>query len=287
MSLLSPQLEAFMMVAKHKSVHAAANEICLTQTAVTQRIRALEQKLSTTLFVRSRRGMILTPEGASLLRYCHAAKELEGEALASICGLGQTSTISIEITGPTSIMHARVIPQCMNVMRQFSNLLLHFNVRDQENIDQFLRSGQSQFAIIPPENVAREMESQFLEPEQYVLVGAKGWATRELQDIVQNEHIIDYNPSDQMTFNYLKHYNLFANAQHDRHFVNRPEAISSLVCEGFGYSVLTKEFAKPHVDAGDIHILNDGKIYEKQLALAWYPRHEAPAYFAELIKAIR
>ncbi|MCM0606619.1 MAG: LysR family transcriptional regulator [Xanthomonadaceae bacterium] len=48
MSLRSPQLEAFLSVAKSKTVHGAAKDLGITQTGVTQRIRALEGSLSTT-----------------------------------------------------------------------------------------------------------------------------------------------------------------------------------------------------------------------------------------------
>ncbi len=82
MSLLSPQLQAFQAIVKYKTVHAAADTLNVTQTAVTQRIRALEEKLRVTLFIRTRRGMLLTSEGEALLRYCQAVRDIEGEALA-------------------------------------------------------------------------------------------------------------------------------------------------------------------------------------------------------------
>src|SRR6185295_10035385 len=126
MSLLSPQLLAFMAVAKHKSVHSAANAIHITQTAVTQRLHLLEKKLSTTLFIRTRRGMVLTPEGEALLRYCHAVGELEGEALAKITDAGIENDIRICITGPSSIMRARIITQCFAIMKKFPHLLIQF-----------------------------------------------------------------------------------------------------------------------------------------------------------------
>ena len=109
MSLLSPQLEAFMAVVKHKTVHAAASQINLTQTAVTQRIKTLESMLHATLFLRSRRGMQITPEGEALLRYCQAAKELEGEALARIQGDDLALEVSLSISAPTSIMRSRIL----------------------------------------------------------------------------------------------------------------------------------------------------------------------------------
>ena len=126
MSLLSPPLHAFMAIAKHKTVHAAAEKIHITQTAVTQRIRTLERQLKTTLFIRTRRGMQLTQEGESLLRYCHAATELEGETLAMIQGAGIQTDIEITICAPSSMMRSRVISSCLPVLQAFPHLLIKF-----------------------------------------------------------------------------------------------------------------------------------------------------------------
>jgi LysR family transcriptional regulator (chromosome initiation inhibitor) len=286
MSLFSPPLQAFIAIVKHKTVHGAAAAIHLTQTAVTQRIRALEAKLRTTLFVRTRRGMMLTPEGEALLRYCHAVHEIEGEALAQIKGAGVDSKIQLCISGPTSIMRSRIIPQCFPVMKKFPNLLLHFDIDDVVSGVKGLRSGANQFAVIAQEEVAPEMASKLLKPERYVLVCTKGWKKRKLRDIIKSERIVDYDPSDQMTFNYLKHFNLFDLARHDRHFANRTESMAAMLIAGFGYGTLTTEFSKPYLDAGELIALNSGKIYENTVALAWYSRPEPPPYFSALIHAI-
>src|SRR5580704_95525 len=124
MRLLDPQLEAFLAVVKHKTVHGAAAEIHLTQTGITQRIRTLEKRLSTSLFVRSRRGMMLTQEGEALLRYCQQVEQLEGVALSSITKTGIEKIVSVNLTGPTTIMHSRIIPPCILVAKKFPRLLL-------------------------------------------------------------------------------------------------------------------------------------------------------------------
>lgn len=286
MSLLSPQLEAFIKVAAYKTVHAAADALYITQTAVTQRLRALESKLATTLFIRTRRGMMLTPEGEALLRYCFAAQALEGEALAGIKGAATQTEIQLTISGPTSFMHSRVIPQCFKAMRLFPQLLMHFDISDTEERAKSLRAGRCQLAIIQPEHIAAEMQSKILQAEHYVLVCSSQWQHRKLIDIINQEYIIDYNPEDQMTFNYLRHFNLFEQARTSRHFVNRTESLASMLVAGHGYGVLTKEFSKPFVDKGQLLILNDGEIYENTLSLAWYQRPASSNYFTALIEGI-
>jgi LysR family transcriptional regulator (chromosome initiation inhibitor) len=286
MSLLSPQLEAFIAIAQVKTVHGAANTLNVTQTAVTQRIRALEAKLLTTLFIRTRRGMMLTPEGESLLRYCYAVREIEGVALANINNAAVDSSVRICISGPTSIMTSRVIPQCIPVMKKFSNLLMHFDINDIEERVTALRTGSSQFVILREEDLAPEMEYKILESERYVLVCTPEWKHRKLQDIIATEKIIDYDPTDQMTFDYLKHYSLFDIANHDRHFVNRTDSLAMLMMSGFGYGVLTSEFSKSYINNKQLIMLNSGKTFENTMVLAWYARHEPPKYFSALIQAM-
>jgi DNA-binding transcriptional LysR family regulator len=286
MSLLSPPLQAFMAIAKHKTVHGAASSIHLTQTAVTQRIHSLEAKLGTTLFIRTRRGMMLTPEGEALLRYCHAVNEIEGEALAKIKGAGTDSDIRISITGPSSIMRARIIPQCYSVIKKFPHLLVHFDINDLENRIRSLRSGDNQLAVVRKEDVTPEMEHKLLQPERYVLVCTSAWKKRKLREIIANEHIVDYDYSDQMTFNYLKHFDLFELVKHERHFANRTDALAMMLVAGYGYGVLTLEFSQPYIEENQLIVLNSGKIYKTSMALAWYDRPEPPKYFSALINAI-
>lgn len=287
MSLLGPQLDAFVSITETNTVHGAASRLHLTQTAVTQRIRSLEEKLKTTLFIRSRRGMLLTPEGEALLRYCQAAQALEGDALAKIKGAGSLSQVQLSISGPTSLMRSRIIPSCADVLSQFPMLLMNFNACDEEARHHALRAGQCDFAILQQQHLAPEMMSQCLSPEKFVLVGSPAWKGRRLRDIVKTERIIDFNPEDQMTFHYLEQFDVLDLAQQGRHYVNRTESLALLVSKGVGYTTLAKEFAQPYIDDQQLIALNGGKMIAHCSYLAWYHRTQMPDYFKAIIQAIQ
>lgn len=286
MSLLSPPLQAFLAIVQQRTVHGAADSLHMTQTAVTQRIRGLEQRLKTTLFVRSRRGMALTPEGEALLHYCLGAQELEGEVLAKMSGSAQDAVVQVCITGPSSVMHTRVIPSCLDVMRQFPQLLLNFDISDTRDVLKSLRSGRCQFAILPEEALTREVKYKPLQAEVYVLVSCPQWKNRRLNEIIKQERIIDFNPSDMMTYQYLKNFHLYEHANHDRHYANRIESIALMIANGMGYGVLTREFIQPYLTSGQLVILNQDKELNYLQVMAWYERPEPPAYFKAIIDAI-
>ena len=287
MILLDPKLIAFEAIVKAGTVHAAAKTLFISQTAVTERLRMLEQKMKATLFIRSRQGMSLTPEGESLHRYCQRVIEMGGAVLASIQGSGVTSTIHIKIAGPSSIMRTRIIPQCQLVMSEFPLLVMTFQLDDNPDITQKLRSGEFDFIILQPKQASSEMICKSLSAEHYVLVCTPKWQNRSLNDILTHEKIIDFDAKDQMSHAYLKEFGLFDGIQTNRHFVNNTESLAQLLAAGFGYGVLTKEFAEPYIKSNTLHVLNQGQTFENPASLAWYPRPEQLPYFTALIHAIQ
>ncbi|MEL6980156.1 MAG: LysR family transcriptional regulator [Pseudomonadota bacterium] len=64
---------AFEAAARRLSFTAAAEELGLTQSAVSQQVRALEQRLGAALFLRKARGIALTDDGRRLLPQVAAA----------------------------------------------------------------------------------------------------------------------------------------------------------------------------------------------------------------------
>jgi DNA-binding transcriptional LysR family regulator len=56
-------LQVFSAVARHQSVSLAAEELCLTHSALSQQLRKLEEQLGIKLFQRSPRGVALTEAG--------------------------------------------------------------------------------------------------------------------------------------------------------------------------------------------------------------------------------
>ncbi|MFP8967855.1 LysR substrate-binding domain-containing protein [Pokkaliibacter sp. CJK22405] len=59
-------LRVFEAAARLQSFTKAADELCVTQGAVSQQIRQLEQQLGVSLFIRQGRGVLLSPEGRRL-----------------------------------------------------------------------------------------------------------------------------------------------------------------------------------------------------------------------------
>src|SRR4029453_4720165 len=72
-------LKAFEAAARHESFTRAAEELCVTQGAVSQQVKALEATLGIKLFIRERHGLAITQPGREYLG-------VVGDALDRIAG---------------------------------------------------------------------------------------------------------------------------------------------------------------------------------------------------------
>src|SRR4030095_3415578 len=82
------QMRVFTAVARYRSFTRAARELHLTQTAVSQQIKLLEQEAGLPLFEHIGRTIHVTAAGQELLRYATQVTDLLREAGETLGGMG-------------------------------------------------------------------------------------------------------------------------------------------------------------------------------------------------------
>ncbi len=95
-----PSLEAlryFEVAARYASFTHAAQELCLTQSAVSQKILALEARLGYPLFIRISRGLRLTDKGQSLFTGVSAAFDLLKDTMSTLQDERIEGTLKIRV----------------------------------------------------------------------------------------------------------------------------------------------------------------------------------------------
>ncbi|HVC90942.1 MAG TPA: LysR substrate-binding domain-containing protein [Acidobacteriaceae bacterium] len=82
------RLKIFRIVAQHLNFSRAAEELFLTQPAITQQIKTLEEEYGIPLFDRTGGRITLTPAGKSLLTYAKRLKAISDEAYEVVASTG-------------------------------------------------------------------------------------------------------------------------------------------------------------------------------------------------------
>ena len=82
--MLSTKLQTVLAVAEYKNFTRAAEELNMTQPAVSHHIKQLEQEMDAPLFVRNKAGLKLTPQGEIVVNYARRMKALHERMFAEV-----------------------------------------------------------------------------------------------------------------------------------------------------------------------------------------------------------
>ena len=140
-------IRAFEATARHLSFTRAAQELCVTQGAVSRHVAALESGLGTKLFERRHRAIELTPKGEIYFRALRDAFERIEDATEHVTGIVDTPTLRIKLPPTFAIrwivprlarLHA--IDRGLDVQITTSHSPVDF---DREEIDIAIHSGEA------------------------------------------------------------------------------------------------------------------------------------------------
>ena len=113
MTLSTDMLAAFVRVAEHLSISAAARELGLAKSVVSKRLAQLEAAVSATLLTRSTRRMSLTPAGILYLEFARRTLDAAKRADEELRTLRADLTGLIRVTAPVSwgqLVVGRLLP---------------------------------------------------------------------------------------------------------------------------------------------------------------------------------
>lgn len=121
-------LRAFDAVARHLNFRAAAEELSLTQSAVSRQIQALEDEVGTALFLRHTRAVELTSAGSQLLRASSMALERIDTAVRQI--RQSAGRKSVAITTWASFASMWLIPRLEAFQRDHPDIDIRIDATD-------------------------------------------------------------------------------------------------------------------------------------------------------------
>jgi DNA-binding transcriptional LysR family regulator len=180
-------IQAFLAVVESGSFAMAAARLHLSQTAVSHRMRKLEESLGVTLVVRTSRGIALTEAGNALLpRARSAVKQLEtsfdevrrhGEDVTRWVAFGCIPTVSVSILVPLLRRAAERFPQVQ--VRLFDSSPVE--------IAELVQAGTVAFGLTIAQGIPEKLAVQPVAREPFVLACPSGHALARRRSVAWSE----------------------------------------------------------------------------------------------------
>ncbi|WP_455207362.1 LysR family transcriptional regulator [Kaarinaea lacus] len=180
-------LKTFLEVNRTRHFGQAADNLYLTQSAVSARIRLLEQSVGVPLFTRTRNNIELTPAGQKLLRYADTILNTWNRARQELA-LDQTGQVPLVVGGVPSLWDILLQDWLNDLTRQDSNLSIHAEVHGSETLTRLLLDGTLDIAFMFESLQMTELLVKEIRDVHLILVSSK--PNQTAGDAVNDQYVL-------------------------------------------------------------------------------------------------
>ena len=283
----------FYVVANHCNITKASEELCISQPAISKAIKNLEEQLGGQLFVRTKRGVVLTEEGKEFYNYIKQAIEYINNAENKFTDLINLETGCIKIGISTTLTKEFLLPYLEKFHSLYPKIDIQIITYLTSDLMPKLRNGLIDIVILNLNNKdygndievikCREINDCFVVSNKYkelinkeislkdlnnypLILQAKGSNTREFLDNVARENGVILKPNIEL-------------------------ASYSLVVEfskiGLGIGYATKEYIKKEITNKELYELKlKEKIPSRYIGIALSKNHVPNFSTKKLIEII-
>lgn len=138
----------FYTVANHKNITKASKELNISQPAISKSIKNLEEQLGGQLFVRTKRGVILTEEGREFYNYIKQAIEYISNAENKFTELINLETGCIKIGISTTLTKEFLLPYLEEFHRLYPKIDIQIITNMSSELFPKLRNGLIDIIIL-------------------------------------------------------------------------------------------------------------------------------------------
>lgn len=277
------QLLALSAVLRLGSFEGAATELGVTPSAVSQRIKALEERIGTVLIVRGS-PCTGTPTGTRLARHAQDVQLLEA-ALSEDLGARPADTPQARIAVNADSLATWVVPALAAV----PGLLYDIIVDDQEHSADLLRRGEVQAAVTLHEGAVQGCDSHPLGSLRYIATASPEFVKQWFPGGVTAERIaaapgLTFNAKDKLQAEWLA---AFAGRRlgYRSHLLPSSQAFVDAALAGLGWGMNPEPLVRDHIAAGRLVALVPDRPLD--VPLAWQVARMTAKSLLPLTKAVK
>jgi LysR family transcriptional regulator (chromosome initiation inhibitor) len=248
------QLEAFAEVLEQQSFERAAVALRLTKGAVSQRIKSLEETLSTVLLVRSK-PMVPTAVGEILLRHVKTLRLLEHEvytAASAKPALRNNVSVSIAVDADSLATWFRNLSSAM--LDQFP-IVLEVLVENPGHTCSLLMRGDVVGCVSTEAKASPGFSAVYLGDLGYRCVATPKFAASHFPhglvlSAALSAPVILLDRKDSLHDRFINMLFGITSSKGVRHYFSSPNALLDTIVAGRGYGVVPAEKAQPWLEQG-------------------------------------
>jgi LysR family transcriptional regulator (chromosome initiation inhibitor) len=263
-------LDALAAVVRHGSFDRAAAGLNVTPSAVSQRVKLLEERVGAVL-VKREKPCVATASGALLCRHTERVRLLEAELGGGMPSLSAIADASRPILR-VAVNDDSVGTWFVDAVADFCvarDILLDLVIDDQDHTAERIRDGSVQGAVTTQAEPVQGCRSTRLGRMRYLAVCSPGFFARHFADGVTRESLrrapcIEFNPKDQLQKRFIRR---ITRAQVDAplHWIPHVAGFLRGCVTGLGWGMCPERMIASHLARGELVELTPGRGLDVEL----------------------
>ncbi|WP_406367296.1 LysR family transcriptional regulator ArgP [Streptomyces sp. NBC_00645] len=287
------QVRTLLAVVDEGTFDAAAAALHVTPSAVSQRVKSLEQRTGRVLLVRTK-PVRPTESGEIVVRFARRLARLERDAHAELgmSGSGEPTRLSIAVNADS--LATWFLPALTRVPEE---LRLCFELRreDEDHTAALLREGAVMAAVTSSPDPVAGCSVRALGRMRYLPVASPDCAERwlgtstgtPLRDVIGSAPVVAFDRNDDFQDDFVRALAGGPGASALRHFVPTSEGFVDAVVAGMGWGMMPEVQAEPLLRAGRLVRLLPGRSVDVPLFWQqWKLDFPALGAMAEAVAAV-
>ncbi len=255
-------LKTFLEVSRTLHFRIAAENLFITQSAVSARIKLLEDDLGVLLFDRSQKHLKLTPEGNRLIKHANELLFMWQKAKQDV-GIADSDSLQLVVGSMMSIWDIVLQDWLKKIHRNIDDISLFTNTYSPVELRKSLLSRVIDIAFLfePPfvEDLITEKVASVplhlvtTEPNHKI-------ATLALDDYI----MVDYGESVNS-----QHRREFHHAPPAKHYMSQPRIALNFLLDAGGSAYLPRQMIFEYIENKKLFIIEDAPVYTREIFAAY------------------
>ncbi|MBP0047960.1 LysR family transcriptional regulator ArgP [Marinobacterium sp. AK62] len=256
------QLSALAAVVEEQSFERAAQRLHVTQSAVSQRIRQLEERLGQVLVVRSS-PVQATPAGLQVLKHYRQVSLLEQELQQALSQQDDAGFTRVAV-GLNADSLDTWFPDAIAPLLQQQRLLVDLKVDDQDATQQLLKDGEVIGCITSSPKAMPGCACVPLGVVAYRCLASPGYLARYFPQGVEAARfrqapIAEFSNKDQLQNRYLMQYFGVGPHEYPRHRIPSSKAFCDVIVRGLACGMVPDQQGNPLIERGEAVDMTPGR----------------------------
>ena len=251
-------LKTFLEVSRTLHFRVAAENLYITQSAVSARIKLLEEDLGVSLFDRSQKHMRLTPEGHRLIKHANELIFMWQKTKQDV-GIAEQDQHQLVVGAMMSIWDIVLQGWLQKIHRNIDDISLLTNTYSPVELRKNVLNRIVDIAFLFEPPFVDDLVTEKVATVPLHLVSSEPLNAidmAKLEDFV----LVEYGEAVS-----AQHFRAFSQALPPRHRMSQPRLALNFILLAGGCAYLPRQMTFEHTQAGRLHILEQAPVYQREV----------------------